>query len=193
MISAQAPAKSKILTHLKRVAPFSIVERGINLAIQNYVAECSGSGHTITGIVRDDEINTHSVTLTVLSAHEIDATCTCCSTSDMQEQWCHHAVAVLYRAAELDFFDARAGFSERESTFRISPSSPADVALTIREISQLNYSQNNTETTANTGTTTLSPNVSILVDLSSDRLGIRVAFDDQEQEPAIFEGFRSVF
>ncbi len=192
MISAQAPAKSKILTHLKRVAPFSIVERGINLAIQNYVAECSGSGHTITGIVRDDEINTHSVTLTVLSAHEIDATCTCCSTSDMQEQWCHHAVAVLYRAAELDFFDARAGFSERESTFRISPSSPADVALTIREISQLNYSQNNTETTANTGTTTLSPNVSILVDLSSDRLGIRVAFDDQEQEPAIFEGFRSV-
>jgi superfamily II DNA or RNA helicase len=192
MIGAQTPAKSKILTHLKRVAPFSIVERGIQLAAQNYVAECSGTGNTITGIVRDDEITTHSVTLAVLSAHEIDATCTCCSRSDMREQWCPHAVAVLYRAAELDFFDPRAGFSERESTFRVTSNSPTDVAATLREISQLNSTQDKSEANLNSGATILTPNVLILVDLSSDRLGIRVAFDDQEQEPAIFEGFRSV-
>ena len=149
MIGAQTPAKSKILTHLKRVAPFSIVERGIQLAAQNYVAECSGTGNTITGIVRDDEITTHSVTLAVLSAHEIDATCTCCSRSDMREQWCPHAVAVLYRAAELDFFDPRAGFSERESTFRVTSNSPTDVAATLREISQLNSAQSNSDTNLN--------------------------------------------
>jgi non-specific serine/threonine protein kinase len=36
------------------------------------------------------------------------------------------------------------------------------------------------------------PAVSVLLDLSSDRLGIKVAFDDQEQEPTIFEGFKLV-
>jgi superfamily II DNA or RNA helicase len=192
MIGAQTPAKSKILTHLKRVAPFSVVERGLQLAAQNHVAECSGSGHSISGVVRDDEITTHSVTLAVISAHEIDATCSCCSRSDMREQWCPHAIAVLYRAAELDFFDPRAGFSERESTFRINPNSPTDVAAAIREISQLDLAQSGNDAGVNTPASAFNPHVSILLDLSSDRLGIRVAFDDQEQEPAIFEGFRAV-
>jgi len=192
MIGAQTPAKSKLISHLKKMAPFSVVERGVHLAAQGHVAECSGTGHIITGVVREDESNTHSVTLTVVSANEIEAACSCCSSADMQEQWCPHAVAVLYRAAELDFFDPRGGFGERESTFRISPGAPADIAAAIREVGNLASTKPAADIAVGFSNSVCTPVVSILIDLSSDRLGIRVAFDEQEQEPTIFEGFRSV-
>jgi superfamily II DNA or RNA helicase len=190
MIGAQPSVKSKILSHLKKLAPFSVVERGIGFASQNLVAECSSSGHQITGVVREDENSTHSVTLAVLSSHEIEATCSCCAPGDMQEQWCPHAVALLWRASELDFFDPRGGFSERESTFRVNANSPAEIAQAVRELCKLETERSVSETTHASGTFT--PSVSILLDLGSDRLGIKVAFDDQEQEPTIFEGFKLV-
>lgn len=189
MIGTQPSLKSKIISHLKKLAPFSVVEKGINLAAQNLVTECSGAGHLITGVVREDENSIHSVTLSVVSSHEIDATCSCCAPMDMQEQWCPHAAALLWRAAELDFFDPRGGFGERESTFRASSNSPAGIAEAIKELSNLEpekaYQQNSLTTT-----TAFTPIVTILLDLSSDRLGVKVAFDDQEQEPSVFDGFR---
>ncbi len=190
MIGAQPSVKSKILSHLKRLAPFSVVERGIGFASQNLVAECSSSGHQITGVVREDENSTHSVTLAVLSSHEIEATCSCCAPSDMQEQWCPHAVALLWRASELDFFDPRGGFSERESTFRVNSNSPVEIAQAVRELCKLEAERPAAEVAQAGGSFT--PAVSVLLDLSSDRLGIKVAFDDQEQEPTIFEGFKLV-
>lgn len=190
MIGAQTPAKSKIITHLKKLAPFSVIERGVSLAAHGHVVECGSAGHTITGVVREDEALTHSVTLTIISAHEVDALCSCCAATDMHEQWCAHAVAVLYRASELDFFDPRGGFSERESTFRINPHSPADVAAAIREVAGLASSSTGSELRLAPTPSVSTPAVSILLDLSSDRLGVRVAFDEQDQEPTIFEGFR---
>lgn len=190
MIGAQPSVKSRILSHLKKLAPFSVVERGIGFASQNLVAECSSSGHQITGVVREDENSTHSVTLAVLSSHEIEATCSCCAPSDMQEQWCPHAVALLWRASELDFFDPRGGFSERESTFRVNANSPVEIAQAVRELCKLEGERPAAEVNQTSGSFT--PAVSILLDLSSDRLGIKVAFDDQEQEPTIFEGFKLV-
>lgn len=191
MIGAQPSTKSKILSHLKKLAPFSVVERGIGYASQNLVSECSSSGHLITGVVREDDTTTHSITLSVLSAHEIEATCSCCSPADMQEQWCTHAVALLWRASELEFFDPRGGFGERESTFRVNSNSPTEVALAIRDLNKLESDTQNTAAgISSPSTTTFTPAVSILIDLSSDRLGIKVAFDDQEQEPTIFDGFR---
>ena len=188
MIGAQPSVKSKILSHLKRLAPFSVVERGIGLASQNLVAECSSSGHQITGVVREDENSILSVTLAVLSSHEIEATCSCCAPNDMQEQWCPHAVALLWRASELDFFDPRGGFSERESTFRVNSNSPAEIAQAVRELCKLEAERPAAEMAQASGA--FAPAVSVLLDLSSDRLGIKVAFDDQEQEPTIFEGFK---
>jgi superfamily II DNA or RNA helicase len=190
MIGTQPSVKSKILSHLKRLAPFSVVERGIGFASQNLVAECSSSGHQITGVVREDENSTHSVTLAVLSSHEIEATCSCCAPSDIQEQWCPHAVALLWRASELDFFDPRGGFSERESTFRVNSNSPVEIAQAVRELCKLEAERPAAEVAQAGGSFT--PAVSVLLDLSSDRLGIKVAFDDQEQEPTIFEGFKLV-
>jgi superfamily II DNA or RNA helicase len=108
----------------------------------------------------------------------------------MQEQWCPHAVALLWRASELDFFDPRGGFSERESTFRVNSNSPADIAHAVRELCKLEAERPAAEVAQASGAFT--PAVSVLLDLSSDRLGIKVAFDDQEQEPTIFEGFKLI-
>ena len=192
MIGSQTSAKTKVLTHLKKLAPFSVVERGVSLAAQNLVAECSCAGHLITGVVREDENITHSVRLSVVSSHEIEASCSCCTASDMAEQWCPHAVALLYRASELEFFDPRGGFSERESTYRINANSPVDVATAIRDLCALSNETPSKALNSQPSAPPVTPHVSILLDLSSDRLGIRVSFDDQEQEPAIFEGFRTV-
>jgi superfamily II DNA or RNA helicase len=110
----------------------------------------------------------------------------------MEEQWCAHAVALMLRASELDFFSPRGGFSERESTYRVNANSPIDVASAIRDLAGLS-TENPPSSAANALTPhPIEPTVSILLDLSSDRLGIRVAFDDQEQEPTIFEGFRAL-
>jgi non-specific serine/threonine protein kinase len=192
MIGAQSSAKSKILTYLKKLAPFSVVERGATISANGHVVECSCTGHTITGVVREDENAVNSATLRIISSHEIEADCSCCSTVDMQEQWCQHAVAILYRASELDFFDPRGGFSERESTFRINPNSPTDVATAIRDVSNLTTSPAGADATLSPQAAIYTPKVSILIDLSSDRLGVRVAFDEHDQEPTIFEGFRTV-
>jgi superfamily II DNA or RNA helicase len=191
MIGSQASTKSKILSHLKKLAPFSVVERGINWASQDMVGEFSSINHTISGIVREDESITHSVSLIVISSHEVDATCSCCSKEDLQEQWCPHAVALLWRAAELEFFEPRGGFNERESTFRVNSSSPAEIAQAIREVQTFDAKAGSSDSgiTPNSNKP-VTPNVTIVLDINSDRLGMKVLFDEQEQEPAIFKGFR---
>ena len=193
MIGSQAATKSKILSHLRKLAPFSVVERGIGYATGDLVAECSGSGPLMSGVVRDEDGSTYSVKLSVVSAHEIDALCSCSSSEDMQEQWCSHAVALLWRAAELEFFDPHGGFGERESTYRMNSSSPQEIAGIIRELQA-----SRTEPVSwDEGPRAVSPvgytpHVSIVLDFGSDRLGVKVLFDGVEQEPIIFEGFRRV-
>ena len=191
MIGTPTAAKSKILTHLRKLAPFSVVERGVGFATNDNVSECSYAGHTVTGHVREDEVTTHSVQLVVLSSHDIEASCSCSTATDMQEQWCAHAVALLWRAAELEFFEPRGGFGERESTFRANSSSPLEVANAIRDIQSISTEQGSWDSSGAT-TSSYAPSVSILLDLSSDRLGIKIFFDEIEQEPTIFDGFRTV-
>ncbi len=188
MIGGQATTKSKILTHLRKLAPYSVVERGIAFSAQDHVTECSFTGHTITGSIRDEDPSvTRSVRLDILSSHDIDASCSCCSAADLQEQWCPHAVALLWRAAELDFFEPRGGFGERESTFRVAPGSPNEIADAIREAHSLEPCSSAQPLPSHSP---FLPRVSILLDLTSDRLGVKVLFDDVEQEPSIFDGFR---
>lgn len=191
MIGSHPSSKSKILSHLKKLAPFSVVERGISLASQDMVGECSSSNHVISGIVREDENTTHSVSLSIISSHEVEASCSCCSREDLREQWCAHAVAMLWRATELEFFEPRGGFGERESTFRVNSSSPAEIAQAIKEIQGLDSQTLGNEFSAQPNlSNVVTPQVAIVLDLNSDRLGMKVLFDEQEQEPAIFDGFR---
>ena len=190
MLGSQSPVRTKILSHLKKLAPFSVVEKGMNLVALNLIPECSRAGHLITGIVKEDEESTESITLSVVSSSEVEATCSCCSASDMQEQWCQHAIAILVRASELDFFDPNSGFTERESTVRANPNSPIDTASAIRDLHAFEVESNSSESSYQAALSSYFPMVSILLDLSSDRLGIRIAFDDQEQEASIFDGFK---
>lgn len=192
MIGSQTAAKSKILTHLRKLAPYSVVEKGIGYATNDHVTDCSNSGSSISGVVRDDDNLQASVSLAVLSAHEIDAQCTCCTREDMREQWCPHAVALLWRAAELDFFDARSGFGERESTFRMNSSSPSEIATVLHEVLAHAADADAWQQSSTVVPVGYTPKVNILLDLQSDRLGVKVLFDDAEQEPTIFEGFRRV-
>jgi superfamily II DNA or RNA helicase len=191
MIGSHPSTKSKILSHLKKLAPFSVVEKGIGWASQDMVGDCSSSNHVISGVVREDENTTHSVSLNVISSHEVEASCTCCSREELREQWCPHAVAMLWRAAELDFFEPRGGFGDRESTFRVNSSSPVEIAQAIREIQTLDTQVPSSDFSGQQSTAhTITPQVAIVLDLNSDRLGMKVLFDEQEQEPTIFDGFR---
>lgn len=171
---------SRLLDFLKRVAPFSVVDRGIALAGKGFVSEAVRIADTIQGSVIDDQGEHNSITLKVLSNHEIEASCSCSSTADMQEQWCTHAVALLWNAHELGFFEPLAGFSSNESVYHAIPRKPQEIAdaitVAVRDVSQTaNYQY--------------VPEVSIQLQVNRDRLGIRVIFDQTVQAPTIFNGF----
>lgn len=193
MIGSHPSTKAKILTHLRKLAPFSVVEKGIGLASNGHVVECGGSGAAFSGLVREGDTASYSIRLSIVSASEIEASCTCCEPSEMSEQWCAHAVALLWRAAELDFFERRSGFHDRESTFRVNQNSSREIADTIRELYLAEPESLGPEPSVGAiSSVSYTPQVTLILDLQSDRLGVRVLFDDIEQEPTIFEGFRRV-
>lgn len=173
-------SSERIRDYLKSQAPFSVIDRGIALAENDHILECSKSGNRVVGSIREDD-DSYSVYLDIISSNKVAAGCSCCSQEDMQEQWCQHAVGLLWRAAELDFFTPSSGFVETESTYRMNTSSPADIAVVFNEVSQV-------EAIVNAGKE-YRPAVSIYLDISGDRLGVQVAFDAQVQTPSLFDGF----
>ena len=185
MVATTDTTKTRLVSYLRSVAPFSIVDRGLEAADNNAVTDCSFSGNIITGGVKEDDGNTQSLQLVILSDHDVEATCSCCSKEEMAEQWCVHAVALLWHSSRLDFFKPLGGFGERESTFRITPPNASDVAEAFNNV--LVESENRH---AWSGSAPFTPKVSIFVDTSSDRLGIRLLFDEEAQEPTLFESFR---
>lgn len=180
---SQAPGtqRTKILTYLKSIAPYSIVDRGVRLATEEAVAECSQSEGTINGVVRV-EGETFALTLRIVSTHQVSAQCSCSSNEEMDEQWCVHAVALIWRALELGFFDAHSGFASRESTYKLNTSSPEDVANVIAELSLPRPKSSETPT--------YTPRVRIVICQNADRLGVKLYFDNQNQGPALFESFK---
>ena len=93
MATVSAENKPKLLQYLKRLAPFSIVDKGIGLAIDGKVVECSKVNSTITAMVRAAEDDDFSVTLQIVSASLVEAYCRCSTREEMEEQWCPHSVA----------------------------------------------------------------------------------------------------
>jgi hypothetical protein len=176
--------KSKILDYLKRLAPYSVVERGMKCAEEGHVLESGKSGNKITGQVRDEDESISSVSLDIISRQDIEALCSCCTAEDMQEQWCHHALALLWRACDLGFFDPHSGFVSNESIYRLNTSSSYEIATLIKEVGS--------NETPGSQATSYFPEVSIVLDLSSDRLGVRVHHDGEEQVPTIFVEFRKL-
>jgi len=170
--------KERIEEHLKKLAPFSIVDLGISYAALGYVKECSRASNKIHGTVSDKEANTYSVLLEIVASNEIQADCSCCKREDMKEQWCQHAIALLWRAYDLGFFDTNSGFATNESTYRSASGTPFEIASVINDLAD-----NSGEALAERSYT---PEVSIFIDATSDRLGVQVHFDERMQLPAVF-------
>ncbi|MCO6432263.1 MAG: DEAD/DEAH box helicase [Deltaproteobacteria bacterium] len=179
MVVSAASHNQKLFLFLRRFAPPSIVEKGISLAQLGCVTETSKSGSIVSGCVRDQEELVYNPSLEFISQKDVLAACSCCSREEMHEQWCSHAVALLWRATDLGFFESNSGFAAQESTFRFNISSPQEVANVLAELGR----QENEAPALSL----ITPEVSIYLDLNSDRLGVRLLFDGESQGPALFE------
>jgi len=182
MVHTQSNIRARILDFARRLAPYSVIDIGVQYSLEGHVVECYRSANRIHGVVRgNDQQAMFTVGLDVHSSHKISAECTCARTEDLQEQWCQHAVALLLRACDLGFFNTDSGFAAHEATFRMNTSTPADVAAIMQEMSQLAPPVGSVVGEP--------PAVDIELDLRSDRLGVRISFDGETQGPAIFEAF----
>jgi superfamily II DNA or RNA helicase len=182
MFELESAQKTRLLEYLKKKAPFSVIDLGQQHASHGDVLECSQSGSRISGIIKNTEDGTSAAHIDVISGQDVEAQCTCSSDDDINDQWCQHVVALVWRAASLGFFDPHSGFASTESVYRMNTSSPQDIASVITEISQLEH--------AAAQQAPYYPQVSIILDLESDRLGVRVFFDNELQAPIIFQNFR---
>ncbi|MCB0334038.1 MAG: hypothetical protein KDD55_11100, partial [Bdellovibrionales bacterium] len=186
MANLQADAKPKILEYLKRLAPHSIVDRGIALASSGHVLECSKSGSKVTTVLTDPKNEEeYSVSLDIISGKKVIAQCRCSSSEEMREQWCHHAIASLWRANDLGFFDPYSGFADSEAIYRMNTTTPEEIASVIRSV-------NSDPALLHHELSHPTPKVTIYLVHTSDRLGLRVLFDDQIQEPNLFEAERII-
>lgn len=178
MVQLQSDQRPKLLQYLRSLAPYSIVDKGIALSAEGRVSECSRVGPSISAVIKANDEETYSVSLEILSAHRVRAQCRCSSNQEMEEQWCLHAVAGLWRASELGFFEPHSGFSGPESGIRVNTSSPEDIASVLEKIRELAPPSNEQEE--------IHPEVSVELFFEGDRLGLQVWFDEKRQEPQLF-------
>ena len=182
MTQTNSEQSDKLLDFIKIRAPFSIVDLGLGYASDGNVLECSMTGNVITGVVKNRHEETHTITLRVISGHEIEATSTASTTEELEEQWDPETVAVLWRASELNFLEDQSGFASTESTYRMNTSSSEEIASVIKEVSEPGNSVKHQ--------TAYFPEVKIGLDLNTDRLGVKVFFDKDLQAATLFGGFQ---
>jgi superfamily II DNA or RNA helicase len=172
----------RLQSYLKTRAPFSVIDRGKTLLSSGAVLETTRYAERISGVVRENEEVVHTVSIRVISASELEASCSCSSDDDMRDQWCSHAIALLLKAVDLDFFANAAGFAPQESIQRSTALSPQSISSLIRDLGDSNPTVNAQENYL--------PDVEIALDCSSDRFGIQVCWDLIPQQPVLFEQFR---
>jgi SNF2 family DNA or RNA helicase len=195
--------RTKIRNFLLKHATFSILDQAQTYLEDELVSECSKSSSRINGIVLEknaaaledvegiestilvkakyDNIEHFSVKLDLISRRDIEANCSCSTREEMLEQWCPHACAVAIQAFELGFFQADGGFSALEQSYKVNTSSALEISKVINDVIK-------TEHKNKAKKIEFYPQVSLALDLSGDRLGVQVFFDDQVQSPTIFEG-----
>lgn len=181
-------SKSRILDYLKQMAPFSIVDLGLELAEKGHVIELSRSGTKVIGSVRELDEQIHNVSLEILSESDVEGLCSCSSPEEMSEQWCPHAVAALWRAYDLELLRSDAGFASRESSFRIRTATVDDFAKFIRDTDSVSPSLSSQEA-LDAQPALFSPSaaeINFKLDCTSDRLGVRVLLNGETMGPRLF-------
>lgn len=191
-----SPARrTHLLQFLKRVAPFSVVEQGNHLAQSGAVTECSKAGTRVHGIVKGDDANAHTVAHTVhlqiVSAHEIEARCSCASPEEIHEQWCAHAVALLVRSSELGFTSSDHGFPENSATPRANPNSPTEIAEVLNAVALGGLTSPTLKKESGQAAREIGeapvPKVEWHLSESGNALAVRALFDGEPRHPALFE------
>lgn len=169
--------RNQLVSFLDRLVEPQTVSRGIELAESGKVVESyKTQSDKIHGVVRDDDDQTNTCTLTVLSSKELDAHCSC---SRDENTWCAHTVALLWNAHSLGFFDYGGGFPAPESEYRINPNSARDIAAVIEDLGRFdNIAPHQAQ---------YFPAVAIFVLVGGDRLGIQVEFDGEIHGPTLFK------
>lgn len=181
-VTTSAPG-TKILEYLRTLAPYSIVDKSIELAKSGAVQECSRSGGRITGVVLAPDANEYPVTLDIVSSKKVSAACRCSTQEEMDEQWCLHGLALLWQANTLGFFDPHVGFAASDSLHRLNTTSPVEIAEVLFDI----HRQPIAETTSPPDWVEQGE-VSLRLTTNSDRFGVRILVNGETQEPSIFEG-----
>ncbi len=151
---------------LRRHAPFSTIDRGVELASQGAVLESSKVGQVIHGVVRDSHED-YSTRIYLIPSGQAEAECSCSTKEDMQEQWCVHAVSLTTKAHELGFFD-----SNTSPQLRLTPASPEEIAESFRALAVLHDDR-------------AAPidEISLAVAIEGDVLGIRVVARGEVLKP----------
>jgi len=180
MVQPADKQQPRILEYLRNLAPLSVVDRGIEIAASGGVSECSRSGNLISAVIKDKDEDTFSISLEIIAGKRVEARCRCSSDQEMQEQWCRHAVAGLWQAGITGFFEPLGGFASSESVFRMNVSSPNEIAEAIRDLQQLKQTQS-------AARNQITPEVELFLSVDRDRLGIQVRFDQETQEPCLFD------
>lgn len=182
--------RGKIRDFLLNHATFSILDQAKNFLDSEAVTECSKSSSRINGIVViksdtedvvDEETEQYAVKLDLISRRDVEASCDCSTKEEMREMWCAHACAVAMQAFELGFFQADGGFSPLEEGYKVNTSSAEEISKVISDVVHAEGKKTYSKVD-------YLPQVSIALNLTGDRLGVQVFFDDQIQSPTIFEG-----
>lgn len=168
--------KVRISRYLQGRATPGAVERGIDGALLGRVLEYSRVGEAIQGVVGDESPRgpMHSVRLALIGPSEVNPHCSCGSG---EEYWCEHAVSLLWRAAESGFLDSADALVPDEGVASPRGRTADELAAALVEANHL----------ARGGSTDLSycPSVSLLLELTGDKVGVQLQFDGTIQTPAL--------
>lgn len=175
--------KERISEYLRKHAPPSVVELGVRYAVEGpWTQEPQRQNDLISGSVQDRNAEVHTASMRVVGQSTTDARCTCCSPEDMAEQWCAHGVAVLWKAVQMELLAEATPLpiATSDSATRLRVGSPSDIASLIQELKQGRY--------GHPERSYHSADVALILDYSSDRLGIKLLSNGETKYPLSMGG-----
>ncbi len=98
-----------IPTAIRRNVPFSILERAQAAVAAGLLNDVQRVGMAVSGLFCEESGEEHVPTLTVNNEGIIEPSCTCCSTTELADQWCPHITALALKSLEMGALELRGG------------------------------------------------------------------------------------
>ncbi|NMC62140.1 MAG: DEAD/DEAH box helicase [SAR324 cluster bacterium] len=128
----------KLLNFMRRFAPYSTIDRGTALESSGQLHDISRLSNQINAYVDDEDGRVNRVLLKLISEESVEASCSCCSTEEMEEQWCAHAVALLIHSERTGLSNVAIASGDAGTEYQINRSTSADIAEILRELIESN-------------------------------------------------------